>query len=336
MTTTFRILGSGEWGLAIAYHLSKNNYSVEIYGRTKSKIDTLNEDKKCRSLGIKFNDNVSFDYLSNILNKSLSTETYNIIATSSSGFSDLIEQNKNYLSQYSSFIWLTKGLDQKSNKLFDQLLTDTFGNTIDCCIISGPSFAKDLVNGENMCVSVASNSNEYLDTIEKCFVTNMFEIQKTNDLIGVQISGIMKNVAAILSGILTSSNYNTTDILKMIEVTKNEIFEITKYIYSTRGLRVSDTDIRKTLSSPSCDGDLRLSCLSDVSRNRRFGLQLRQSNSLQKLIDDIGTVEGYGMTHVLYEMIISSGINVGPVLKTVHEILFCEEKLEDTEIINYL
>ena len=65
MTTTFRILGSGEWGLAIAYHLSENNHSVEIYGRTKSKIDTLNQNKKCKSLGVKFNDNVSFDYLSN-------------------------------------------------------------------------------------------------------------------------------------------------------------------------------------------------------------------------------------------------------------------------------
>ena len=163
----------------------------------------------------------------------------------------------------------------------------------------------------------------------------MFEMQKTNDLIGVQISGIMKNVAAILSGILTSNNYSTSDILKMIEVTKNEILEITKHIYSIRGLRVDDTEIRKTLSSPSCDGDLRLSCLNDVSRNRRFGMQLKQSNSLQKLIDEIGTVEGYGMTHVLFEMLIGSD-KVGPVLKTVHEILFCEEKLEDTEIINFL
>tara|TARA_B100001287_G_scaffold276285_1_gene286564 strand:- start:2573 stop:3580 length:1008 start_codon:yes stop_codon:yes gene_type:complete len=335
MARKFRILGSGEWGLAIAYHLSKNGCSVEIYGRTKSKVDTLKQSKKCESLGIKFNDNVSFDYLSNILNKSFSTDTYNIIATSSSGFSDLIEQNKKYLSKYSSFIWLTKGLDQKSNKFFDQLLTDTFGGSIDCCLISGPSFAKDLVSGEKICVSVASNSNKYLDTVEKCFGTNMFEMQKTNDLIGVQISGIMKNIAAILSGILTSDNYSNSDILRMIEVTKKEIFEITKHIYFIRGLPVDDTVIRKTLTSPSCDGDLRLSCLSDVSRNRRFGLQLKQSDSHQ-LIDDLGTVEGYLMAPALFDMIISSGGIVGPVLESTHKIVFCDAKLEDTQIINHL
>ena len=127
------------------------------------------------------------------------------------------------MSQYSSFIWLTKGLDKKTNKFFDELLIETFGNSIDCCLISGASFAKDLVCGEKICVSVASNNSGYLDTIEKCFITNKFIMQKTNDLIGVQISGVMKNIAAILSGILTTNNYNSSDILKMIEITKKEI-----------------------------------------------------------------------------------------------------------------
>ena len=334
MTLKFRILGSGEWGLAIANHLSKNNYPVEIFGRTKGKIDFLMQNRKSTSLGIQFKDNVTFDYLSNILNKPFSIDTYNIIATSSSGFSNLIEQNKDYLSQYSSFIWLTKGLDKKTNKFFDELLIETFGNSIDCCLISGPSFAKDLVCGEKICVSVASNNSGYLDTIEKCFITNKFIMQKTNDLIGVQISGVMKNIAAILSGILTSNNYNSSDILKMIEITKKEIFEITKHVYSIRSLSVDNDEIRKTLSSPSCDGDLKLSCLSDLSRNRRFGLQLSESNTFDILIKEIGTVEGYEMTPVLYEMI--SDVNVGPVLKTVYEILFNNQKLEKTEIINYL
>ena len=334
MTLKFRILGSGEWGLAIANHLSKNNYPVEIFGRSKDKIDFLKQHRKCKSLGIQFKDNVTFDHLNNILNKPFSIDTHNIIATSSNGFSNLIEENKNYLSQYSSFIWLTKGLDKKTNKFFDELLIDTFGNSIDCCLVSGPSFAKDLVSGEKICVSVASNSSGYIETIENCFTNNKFIIQKTSDLIGVQISGVMKNIAAILSGILTTNNYNSSDILKMIEITKKEIFEITKHVYSMRNLSVDNDEVRKTLSSPSCDGDLKLSCLSDLSRNRRFGLQMSQSNTFDILIKEIGTVEGYEMTPVLYGMI--NDVNVGPVLKTVYEILFNNQKLENTEIINYL
>ncbi len=334
MTAKFRILGSGEWGLAIAYHLSQHNHSVEIFGRTRKKIDDLNLTRRCKFLNIEFNQNISFDYLTNIGNKPPSDDIHNIIATSSNGFSDLVNVNKYYLSAYSNFIWLTKGLDKKSNKFFDELLTDYFGSTIGCCLISGPSFAKDLVGGEKISVSLASNSREYMDTIEKCFVSNNFIMNKTSDLIGVQVSGVMKNVAAILSGVLTSHNYVSSDILKMIEVTKTEIFEITKHIYSARNLSLDIDEVRKTLASPSCDGDLKLSCLSNQSRNRRFGLKLSGSNSHRQLIEDIGTVEGYVMTPVLYDII--KGKNVGPVLKSVNQILFDNQKLEKTEVINYL
>ena len=74
--------------------------------------------------------------------------------------------------------------------------------------------------------------------------------------------------------------------------------------------------------------------MSNQSRNRRFGLKLSGSNSHRQLIEDIGTVEGYVMTPVLYDII--KGKNVGPVLKSVNQILFDNQKLEKTEVINYL
>ena len=334
MTVKFRILGSGEWGLAIANHLAQQSYSVEIFGRTRSKIDTLEQRREYKPLNIKFNENTSFHYLNDISDKAFSKDTHNIIATSSSGFADLINENKVYLSKYSDFIWLTKGLDKKSNKFFDELLTESFGKSINCCLISGPSFAKDLVSGKKINVSIASNNNKYIDTVEKYFATNNFIMHKTSDLIGVQVSGVMKNIAAILSGILTSYNYTSTDILNIVEVTKKEIFSITKYIYSVRNLTLNDDVIRETLASPSCDGDLKLSCLSNQSRNRRFGLKITKPGSFDEVIKDIGTVEGYVMTPVLHEMV--RGVNVGPVLKSVYEILYGNLKLEKTEIFNYL
>ena len=334
MTVKFRILGSGEWGLAIANHLAQQNYSVEIFGRTKSKIDKLKQNRECKYLNVKFDENTSFDYLSDISKKEFSKSIHNIIATSSSGFADLINENRTYLSKYSNFIWLTKGLDKKSNKFFDELLTDHFGTSVNCCLISGPSFAKDLVSGKKISVSIASNSSHYVDTVDKYFSTNNFIMYKTNDLIGVQVSGVMKNIAAILSGILTTHSYTSTDILNMIEVTKREIFEITKYIYSSRNLSLDDDVVRETLASPSCDGDLKLSCLSDQSRNRRFGLKLSKSGCFDQVIRDIGTVEGYVMTPVLYGMV--KDVNVGPVLKSVYEILFNNQELEKTEVSNYL
>ena len=335
MSTKFRIIGSGEWGLAIGNHLSRNSYPVEIYGRTKNKVERLIREREYLNLNLKFNDNVIFKHLDDIHDKNdKSSKIYNFIATSSSGFADCVRNYKDYLDQQDNICWLTKGIDEGSSRLLDEVVYDTLGNNFNFAILSGPSFAKDLALQKNMCVSLATSGKSITDDLVNCFETEFFHIEQTSDLIGVQISGIMKNVAAILAGILSSTDHTHRDILKLIDLTKDEILQMTIQIYSNRKLDIDKSMLNKTLMSPACDGDLRLSCLEDHSRNRRFGLNWYSRQDTNSLLNEIGTVEGYNSAIALSKRIRST--NFGPVLSSVYNILFNNSKLEDSEVIKYL
>ena len=332
MPIKFRILGSGEWGLAIGNHLSWNNYDVEIFGRTKSKIDNLIKSRKYSALNLKFLNNVTFKYLDDINYDG--DEVYNIIATSSSGFADCINYHRDYLMLYENICWLTKGIDSHSCRLFDEVVYDTLGDQLNVGILSGPSFARDLVLRKNMSVSLATSNNSFGDELSACLNSSFFHIEHTSDLIGVQVSGIMKNIAAILSGMLSASNFPKSDLSTLIDITKDEILQITTIIYEQRKIKINGSILVKTLASPSCDGDLKLSCLEDHSRNRTFGLNWVTEKNVDTLSKRIGTIEGYNSVIALSNLI--KPADVGPVLKSVYDILFNDTRLEDTEIIKNL
>ncbi len=116
----FRIFGAGEWGLAVANHLSIQNNLVEIYLRDIDKVDSYKTNKIHENLDIKFGKNISFFDLSRVSEISNDSNTINIIATSSSGFLNIIKDNLNYFKKSQSLTWLTKGLDHSSGSLFHQ------------------------------------------------------------------------------------------------------------------------------------------------------------------------------------------------------------------------
>ena len=121
----FRIFGAGEWGLAVANHLSLNN-NVEIYLRDKEKIELYKKQKADKGLGLTFNDNISFYDINSPININLvGAENFiNIIASSSSGFVSIIENNLDYFKSFNSISWITKGLDHTSGLVFHQIVDE--------------------------------------------------------------------------------------------------------------------------------------------------------------------------------------------------------------------
>ena len=132
----FRIFGAGEWGLAVANHLSLNN-NVEIYLRDKEKIELYKKQKADKGLGLTFNDNISFYDINSPININLvGAENFiNIIASSSSGFVSIIENNLDYFKSFNSISWITKGLDH-IGLLFHQIVDEQLSNKMEKCVIS--------------------------------------------------------------------------------------------------------------------------------------------------------------------------------------------------------
>ena len=335
MTVCFNILGSGEWGLSIANLLASNGHKVEVFGRDEEKIDSLQSTRESQSLDVKFSENIVFSPLRKITNDSVETVgTFNIIATNSKGFASVIRDKKIFLKQFKHITWLTKGMDSESTLLFDELIKKTLGTSITSCMISGPSFARDLIQKKDIEVSIASLDLEFLKDMKQHFSTSYFKLISTQDIIGVQISSVMKNIAAILSGALTAHGCSKRELIRMIEMSKVEINNISKIIYDSRGLNVNSIDLTATLASPACHGDLFLSCLENQSRNRTFGMQLQNTEGIPELISKIGTVEGYISTSTLHNYLHRS--HIGPVLESTYGLLFGGIGIDKTPILNYL
>jgi len=299
--TIFRVFGAGEWGLAIANDLSISNNIIEVYIRDKKKLEAYKTDSYYKDLGLTFNNNISFHNIDNTDNLESTHDVVNIIATSSSGFSSIIEDNINYFRGCSSLTWITKGLDHTSGLLFHQLIDQKISDKIQKCIISGPSFAKDLVNKKSLEVSIASTDNNLSNELISKMTKDYFVLLPTKDIIGIEISSVLKNISAILAGCLTANQYPDEYIDQLITLSQSEVKRMTKLIASReKNYLVPDTEIDKTLVSPGCIGDLRLTCFYNISRNRQLGLKLTKDSNIKKLISSIGTVEGYLSTATLF------------------------------------
>jgi len=333
MSSDLRIFGAGDWGLAIGLHLAER-HDVDVFIRNNKKY--LSFCKKFNindqsSISVHESDNGNWSDLPKLQGKSFA----DIIACSSTGFFELLNTNVNYFSKCESISWLTKGIDNHTGKLFHEVVSHVLGNNIDMCILSGPSFARDLIDNKKIEISIASNKNHLIEKISKLISTDNFSLVPTSDIVGVQIAGIIKNIAATLTGILSALDYEERHSMLIIEKAKEEILKISSGIQAKPGLyNVDKSEMLKTLESPACHGDLILTCLNDVSRNRQFGYRIGKGESINSVLKDIGTVESFSATKTLYDN--KEKFNFGEITDSIYKILYKDSDPKDIikKIIN--
>ena len=148
--TDYTINSTWLWGDIGNYYgagvsdLTFRDNTVEVYLRDQTKINLYQTNNHHDSLDIKF-DNIYFHNINSINNIKKTDRAINIIATSSSGFLPIIKDNIDYFQSCDSLSWITKGLDHDSGLLFHEVLDQVLSRKVKKCVISGPSFAKDLV-----------------------------------------------------------------------------------------------------------------------------------------------------------------------------------------------
>ncbi len=151
--------------------------------------------------------------------------------------------------------------------------------------------------------------------------TDYFTLLPTHDLIGVEVSGVLKNISAILAGSLTANEFPDEYVHELISISQQEVYRISKLIMATsHGYEVSDSEMKKTLTSPACLGDLELTCFYNTSRNRQLGLKLARDCNIKKLLSKIGTVEGYLSTETLFKN--KEIYSESKIIKSAYEILY--------------
>ena len=315
MTSDFRVLGAGVWGLAFSDYLLKLGHNVEIFCR-----DTNLSNKDITGLELS---HVSDNNIKSLdtLNTQKSNDEINIIAVNSKGFSELLSKHESYFSTLNELVSLTKGLDHLSGKYFSDYVFDMFSGIKKYGLISGPSFAKDLCYEKKISVSFACLDHELSNLMIEATKSPHFEMVPTMYIHHIEIAGVIKNIAAILCGMsdkyFSKGMYSNMIIKKACQETWQRGIEI----FNNCGSKIDNLnkDRNSIITSPGCIGDMILTCKQDQSRNYQFGKLIADSDiSIEDAKSMVGTVEGYDccitlvekkkstqgeLTNLLYELI---------------------------------
>jgi len=279
LESSVAVLGVGSWGTALASVLARNGHSVRIWDIDAEVLNELqNEGLNSKYLpGIQLPKGLQA-YLH--LKDALAGVRYILIAVPSHVFSNLIQQLKPLLTEKQSIITATKGLEPKTGEFLHQVVEQILGHTLPYAVLSGPSFAREVARGFPTAVSVASTNQQFALEVANYFRNRLFAVYTTQDVLGVQLGAVVKNVLAVAVGVSDGLGFGANARAALM----------------TRGLAEMVTlgqslgaDQNTLMGLTGC-GDIILTCTDNQSRNRRFGLALAEGLSEALALQKVGQV----------------------------------------------
>lgn len=316
------ILGTGAYGLALSKILVENKNEVVMWTTFEEEKKELLETKKSSKLKhFKLDDNV---VITTNLEEAIVNSKLIVIAIPTAFVTDVCKNLKKYIKSNQHICIASKGIEQGTclfihDMIKKQIKTKYIG------AISGPSFAVDLVTGVPVGLAVASKSKRTLNIIRDAFCNDHFKLYPTNDIIGIEVCGAIKNIIAIASGMIDGMGYPISTQALLITQSLHDIKSI---IYALGGSKY-------TILSFAGFGDILLTCTSEKSRNYSFG-KLIGSNASKEEIEHYKnnvTVEGLYTLKSIHKLINNKKIDI-PTINIIYDIVFKDEKID--KLIEYL
>ena len=310
---TIGILGGGVWGSALAKLLSSNK--VTIFTRDHKVVESINTHHFNPKLKyVIFNNNVSAqDNLD-----SLSDMQYIFIALPSQNVREVLYAC-NLQQKGQEIIIASKGIEIKSGLLLSEVIKEIV-QTTKISILSGPCFSDEVAQNLPTAVTFASKRKKSFTTISTLIKNKNFRMYYSNDIIGCQIGGAVKNIYAIASGI--SMGLNLGENAKSAIITRS-------FVEINRFAKFFGAD-KQTIFGLSGLGDLILTCNSTKSRNTKFGQLIATTSSpnFKEILKSQEITEGYFTVAGVYKMAEEKKIEL-PIMKSIYNILYNNYSIED-------
>ena len=306
------VLGAGSWGTALACLLADNGHHVSLWSHSKEHLENMQKDQmNNRHLpGISLPRNLAFQSdLTLICQENL----YFLIVVPSRAFSETLDKLIDAGIQEGSVImWGTKGFDSTSQQLLSHLVEEKFQFPHKQAVVSGPSFAVEVMQKYPTALTAGSHDIETAQSIAGLFHNDYVRVYANSDIAGVQVGGAVKNVLAIACGISDGLGFGANARSALITRGLSEIKRL--------GEKLSADS--NTFQGLSGIGDLVLTCTDDKSRNRRFGLAIgKGQKTIPEILDDIGQ-EVEGLVTSKEVMMMARKYNVEmPICEQVYNII---------------
>ena len=307
------IFGAGSWGTALASLISRNSKDVFIWAKENPVSDSINkiQENKLFLPGFKLQKNLKAT--SDIKNKELLESDIYIFAIPTQYLRPLLLKTKNFLNPRAIIINASKGIEIKSSKFVNEIFAEVLKLAPKRYVsLSGPSFAKDVVSELPTAVSIASKSNFALNTTSNLFDNTNLKVYRSNDVIGIEIGGALKNVIAIGAGIIDGVGHS--------ESTKAAF--ITRSYYEIRNFAKVLGAKDQTFFGLSGIGDLMLTCYGIQSRNRNLGFMIGKGMNIKSVLKSSNAVaEGYYTSKASIKLAKKFKFKL-PILESVHKVLY--------------
>lgn len=310
------VLGAGAWGTALAIALAQR-HSVLLWGRNP---DTMAAAAAARENsaylpGFPLPDNLrlSADFpqaVAHITSAAAGAEGLLIVASSVAGLRELAQQLKAY--PIPNIVWLCKGFEESTSLLPHQIVREVLGDALPAAALSGPSFAQEVARGLPCALSVASVHAGLCEQVVAAVHGDNIRVYSTDDLVGVEVGGAVKNILAIATGVADGLGLGLNARAALIT---RGLAEITR-------LGVALGGRSETFMGLSGVGDLILTCTGDLSRNRKVGLGLAQGKPLASIVTELGHVaEGVRCAAAVRALARQRGVEM-PITNAVAGVLF--------------
>lgn len=304
-------LGAGSWGTALALNLARRGQCVKMWSVDPTEIDALIADKSNKRFlpGFEFPDLIQ---PTKDLSVALADVEDVLMVVPSVGFRNTLNLIKPLITPDRRIISASKGIDAESGKFLNHLVEEIFGKQQAFAVLSGPTFAREVAAGLPAAVMIASEQETVRVKLIERFDSPSLRAYPSDDVIGVEIGGVVKNVIAIATGISDGMALGANMRSALITLGLAEIARL--------GLRLGAK--LETIMGLAGMGDLILTCADVQSRNHRFGLAIgKGAADLAAAEREIGqAVEGKRNAELVVKMAQQLKVEM-PICETVWQIL---------------
>ncbi len=235
-----------------------------------------------------------------------------LVAVPSHGLRDTLTRIKPLLAKDARVCWATKGFELSTGKLPHQVAAEVLGPDMPVAVLSGPTFAKEVGAGLPTAMTIASNNHEFAQDLARAISSDNFRAYTSDDIIGVEVGGAVKNALAIGAGMSDGLGFGANTRIALINRGLVELMRLGVAL----GAR------KETFMGLAGMGDLVLTCTDDLSRNRRMGLALAAGKTVEEAQEEIQqVVEGVKAAEAVKEVADELGIEM-PICQQIYQILY--------------
>ena len=311
------VIGAGSWGIALAQLLAHNKHEVTVWSILEDEINMLKEKHEHvdKLPGVKLDDSISY---TTDLKEAIEGKKVIVLAVPSPFTRSTAAKMKEFVTDDQIIVNVAKGIEEATLMTLSQVVEDEIKNTT-VCVLSGPSHAEEVGRGLPTTVVVGAKKKEDAQFLQNVFMSEVFRVYISPDILGIELGAALKNVVALAAGIADGLGFG--DNTKAALITRG-ITEIARLGTAMGGKF-------ETFCGLTGIGDLIVTCASMHSRNRRAGILIGQGKTYEEAMDEVKmVVEGVYSAKAALKLAQKYDVKL-PIIEEVNKVLFEGVKAKD-------